>query len=171
LTDDGEVQTREHILLARQVGVPTSSFGTPDSPAAGWPWEYLLLLVWGHRKNFTEVAERAAPWAHASTILVPDSDVFDDEPGDQLAEPSRSRERFTPEDMLAVAFNGLARRNMKGSIQPGTDVAEMAANLRGLPMRSMHSIVTGLGPTSMPTSFGRSLVPKREKLRRDPGAA
>jgi hypothetical protein len=34
--------------------------------------------------------------------------------------------------MLAVAFNGLARRNMKGSIQPGTDVAKMAANLRGL---------------------------------------
>jgi hypothetical protein len=62
----------------------------------GVGWEYLLLLVWGHRKNFTEVAERAAPWAHASTIPVPDGDVFDGEPGDQLAEPSRSRERFTP---------------------------------------------------------------------------
>lgn len=133
----------ELVALARTFDLPVlyfllppedgrRSFGTPDSPAAGWPWEYLLLLVWGHRKNFTEVAERAAPWAHASTILVPDGDVFDGEPGDQLAEPSWSRERFTPEDMLAVAFNGLARRNMKGSIQPGTDVATMAANLRGL---------------------------------------
>jgi hypothetical protein len=133
----------ELVALARTFDLPVLYFllppedgrlglAAPDSPAKGWSWEHLLMWVWGHRENFPEVAERAAPWAHASTILVPDGDVFDGEPGDQLAEPSGSRERFTPEDMLAVAFNGLARRNMKGSIQPGTDVATMAANLRGL---------------------------------------
>ncbi|MDP9418593.1 MAG: hypothetical protein M3P53_00240, partial [Actinomycetota bacterium] len=109
-------------------------FAAADSPAKGWPWEYLLMLVWGHAKNFPLVAERAAPWAHASTILtVPKEDILDGEPDDRvLAELARRRERFTPEDMLAVAFNGLARRRMRGSLRPGEEVASLAANLRGL---------------------------------------
>ncbi len=49
-----------------------------------------------------------------------------------LAELVRKRERFTPEDMLAVAFNGLARRRMRGSLRPGEEVASLAASLRGL---------------------------------------
>ena len=114
--------------------VRLSSWKHPDSPAKGWPWEYLLLMVWGHAKNFPLVAERAAPWAHASTVLtVPADDLLDGEPDDNvLADLVRHRERFTPEDMLAVAFNGLARRRMRGSIRPGEDVAALAANLRGL---------------------------------------
>ncbi len=116
---------------------PTDAAGgleAPDAPAKGWPWEYLLMLVWGHAKNFGVVAERAAPWAHVSTILtVPADDVLDGEPDDHvLADLVRKRERFTPEDMLAVAFNGLARRWMRGSMRPGEEVASLAANLRGL---------------------------------------
>ncbi|MGH9284996.1 MAG: hypothetical protein ACRD0M_04860, partial [Acidimicrobiales bacterium] len=37
-----------------------------------------------------------------------------------------------PEDMLAVAFNGLARRKMRGSMQPGEEVGSLAQSLRGL---------------------------------------
>jgi transcriptional regulator with XRE-family HTH domain len=111
-----------------------SGFETPDAPDAGWPWEYLLLLVWGHRNNFPAVADRAAPWAHASAVVtVPADDVLDGTPDAGLLEQlQRDRERFTPEDMLAVAFNGLARRRMRGSMQPGEEVQALAASLRGL---------------------------------------
>ncbi len=78
----------ELVALARTFDLPVLYFflppdddrglSAPDSPAKGWPWEYLLMLVWGHRENFSAVAERATPWAHASTILtVPKDDVLD----------------------------------------------------------------------------------------------
>ena len=135
----------ELVALARCFDVPVlyffippeeggSGLGTPDSPANGWPWEYLLLLVWGHRGNFPIVADRAAPWAHASTVLtVPPDDVLDGLPDAGLLDDLvRERERYTPEDMLAVAFNGLARRRMRGSFQPGEEVETLVASLRGL---------------------------------------
>jgi transcriptional regulator with XRE-family HTH domain len=135
----------ELVALARTFDLPVLYFflppedgrrglAAPDSPAEGWSWEYLLMLVWGHRQNFPVVAERAAPWAHASTILtVPSDDVLDGEPDDHvIAELVRNRERFTPEDMLAVAFNGLARQRMRGSMRPGEELASLEANLRGL---------------------------------------
>lgn len=109
-------------------------FDAPDSPAKGWPWEYLLMLVWGHARNFGAVAERAAPWAHASAVVtVPAADVLDGVPDDALlARLGRDRDRYTPEDLLAVAFNGLARRRMRGSMRPGDEVSSLAASLRGL---------------------------------------
>jgi hypothetical protein len=87
--------------------------------------------VWGHTKNFAEVADRAAPWAHASTMLVPHDDVLEPD-ASWLARPVNERERLTPEDMLAVAFNGLARRRMRGSMVPGEALEKMIANLHGL---------------------------------------
>ncbi len=135
----------ELVALARTFDLPVLYFflpptdgggglETPGAPAKGWPWEYLLMLVWGHAKNFPLVADRAAPWAHASTVLtVPADDLLDGEHDDALlADLVRHRDRFTPEDMLAVAFNGLARRGMRGSLRPGEEVASLAANLRGL---------------------------------------
>ncbi len=61
--------------------------------------------------------------AEGSAVLtVPADDVLDGEPDDDvLADLVRHRERFTPEDMLAVAFNGLARRRMRGSMIPGEE--------------------------------------------------
>ena len=135
----------ELVALARCFGLPVLYFflppedaadglAAPDSPAKGWPWEYLLLLVWGHRNNFPIVADRAAPWAHASAVLtVPKDDVLDAVPDTALlAELTRDRERYTPEDMLAVAFNGLARRRMRGAQLPGEELQTLAASLRGL---------------------------------------
>jgi hypothetical protein len=135
----------ELVALARVFDLPVlyfflppdggpKGFQTPDSPAKGWPWEYLLLLVWGHRHNFPAVADRAAPWAHASAVVTaPADDVLDGTPGPGLlGQLERDRERYTPEDMLAVAFNGLARRRMRGAIQPGEEVQALAASLRGL---------------------------------------
>ena len=49
-----------------------------------------------------------------------------------FAKWAHERERFTPDDMLAVAFHGLARRRMRGSPKPGQDVSSLADNLRGL---------------------------------------
>ena len=37
-----------------------------------------------------------------------------------------------PEDMLAVAFNGLARRRVRGAMQTGDDVSSVVESLRGL---------------------------------------
>lgn len=69
----------ELVALARTFDLPMLYFfmppedgrlglAAPHSPAEGWSWEYLLMLVWGHRENFAVVAQRAAPWAHASPI-------------------------------------------------------------------------------------------------------
>ena len=41
------------------------------------------------------------------------------------------REHLTPEDMLAVAFNGMARRHIRGSFA-GKDLQELADNLHRL---------------------------------------
>ena len=135
----------ELVALARTFDLPVlyfflppddgpAGFATPDARAAGWPWEYLLLLVWGHRTNFPAVAERAALWAHASPIVtVPKSDVLDGTPDAGLLEQlGRERERLTPDDMLAVAFNGLARQRMRGAPTPGAELASLTASLRGL---------------------------------------
>src|SRR5205809_320279 len=52
----------ELVALARCFDLPVLYFFLPpeqgpvgldaaDAPSKGWPWEYLLLLVWGHRDN------------------------------------------------------------------------------------------------------------------------
>lgn len=105
---------------------------TPDSPPGGWRWEYLLTLVWGHRDNFPVMAERAASWAHASSVLVPGVDGLDAGPDDQRPAEARNPERITPDDMQAVAFHGLLRRYMRGPTQPGQEAQVLAANLRQL---------------------------------------
>ena len=62
------------------------------------------------------MAERAAPWVHASTVLIPPEDVLDEEERESfLLRLSGGRDRLTPEDMLAVAFNGLVRQRLRGS--------------------------------------------------------
>ncbi|MGH9268109.1 MAG: hypothetical protein ACRD0D_08020 [Acidimicrobiales bacterium] len=153
----------ELVALARVFDLPVLYFfmppdegaeglGTADSPAKGWAWEYLLMLVWGHARNFGAVAERAAPWAHASTVVtVPEADVLDGVPDDALlAKLSRERERYTPEDMLAVAFNGLARRKMRGSMQRGEKCRRSPRACGDSPTPSTRSTTTGRAPSSMP---------------------
>lgn len=102
---------------------------TPD--AGDLAWEYLVLLVWGHGGNFADVAERAAPWGHVSPTLVPRADVLDPEPDDLVLRLQRNRDRLRPEDILAVAFNGMARHHIRGSFV-GKDLEELASNLRRL---------------------------------------
>ena len=135
----------ELVALARTFDLPVlyfflppddgpDGFATPDARASGWPWEYLLLLVWGHRANFPAVADRAAAWVHASPVVtVPDADVLDGTPdAGFLAQLGRDRDRLTPDDMLAVAFNGLARRRTRGAPTPGSDLGSFTKSLRGL---------------------------------------
>jgi len=135
----------EIVALARTFDLPVLYFFLPpedgadgletgDSDPEGWPWEYLLLLVWGHAGNFPIVADRAAPWAHTSPLVaIPPQDVLDGTADESfLARLEQSRERYSPDDMLALAFHGLARRRMRGSMIPGEEVATFAENLRGL---------------------------------------
>ena len=134
----------ELVALARTFDLPVlfffmpaederRGFATTDSPPGGWPWEHLLMLVWGHRDNFPVMAERAAPWAHASSVLVPAGDDLDDGSDNQRpVEVAPSPERITPDDMQTVAFNGLLRRYMRGPTQPGQEAQVLAANLRKL---------------------------------------
>jgi transcriptional regulator with XRE-family HTH domain len=135
----------ELVALARTFDLPVlffflppedgpAGFSTPDSRASGWPWEYLLLLVWGHRANVGVVADRAAPWAHASPLVtVPKADVLDSTAdGDLLEHLRRERDRLTPDDLMAVAFNGLARRRLRGAPVAGAELASFTASLRGL---------------------------------------
>ena len=131
----------ELVALARTFDLPVMYFFLPPedrsgqlrTPDAGdMAWEYLMLLVWGHRRNFADVAERAAPWVHASTVLVPYDDVLGPKDDHFLVqEMKRHREHLTPHDMLAAAFNGMARRHIRGSFA-GKDLQELASNLRRL---------------------------------------
>ena len=133
----------ELVALARTFDLPVlyffvppedrlGEFLTPDR-ASGWPWEYLLLLVWGHRQNYTAFADRVAPWAHASTVLVPDDDVLDPEPEQWILATGRNRrERLTPDDVLAVAFQGLMRRRIRGSHVFTADLEKPAETLRAI---------------------------------------
>lgn len=131
----------ELVALARTFDLPVMYFFLPPedrsgelrTPDAGdMPWEYLMLLLWGHRNNFPDVAERAAPWVHASTVLVPYDDVLDPVEDNWLAQDLKQRrEHLTPEDMLAVAFNGMARRHIRGSFA-GKKLQELAENLHRL---------------------------------------
>jgi transcriptional regulator with XRE-family HTH domain len=135
----------ELVALARAFDLPVLFFFLPpddgegalsaDDSHTGLPWEYLLLLVLGHRGNFGVLAERSANWQH---VLVGDVDVpsGDSLPnGDRLADLAgalRHREPLLPEDVLAAVFHGLAARRMRGAPRPGEDVATFAENLRGL---------------------------------------
>ncbi len=135
----------ELVALARTFDLPVLFFFLPpddgggrlmtDDAKGGHPWEYLLVLLLGHRDSFPIVAERTANWSHVRTrgIDMPRSDAL---PG---ADPvvaelagSRHRDPLLPEDVLAAVFHGLAAKRLRGAKQPGDDVATFAANLRGL---------------------------------------
>ncbi len=135
----------ELVALARTFDLPVLFFFLPpddgegrlatEDAKAGLPWEYLLLLVLGHRGNFGVLAERSANWQHvlAAGVDVPSGDTLED--GDRLAEIAgalRHREPLLPEDVMAAVFHGLAARRMRGAPRPGDDVATFVENLRGL---------------------------------------
>ncbi len=135
----------ELVALARTFDLPVLFFFLPpddgegrlatDDAGGGLPWEYLLLLVLGHRGNFGLLAERSANWQHvlAHGVDIPTGDSLVD--GDRLTELAgalRHREPLLPEDVVAAVFHGLAARRMRGAPRPGEDVATFAANLRGL---------------------------------------
>jgi transcriptional regulator with XRE-family HTH domain len=140
----------ELVALARALDLPLLFFFLPPDDGAGHlvtddahgelPWEYLLVLLVGHRGNFSVVADRVANWAEllAEGIDLPRSDAPQG-PESVLAEIAgslRRREPLLPEDVLAAAFHGLAARRMRGAPQPDdeltNDVATFADNLRGL---------------------------------------
>ncbi len=135
----------ELVALARTFDLPVLFFFLPpddgdgrlvtDDAKGGLPWEYLLVILLGHRGNFPVLADRTANWAQllVNGIDIPRSDV----PADSdtvLGEIAgvRRREPLLPEDVLAAVFHGLAARHMRGAPRPGDNVATMTANLRGL---------------------------------------
>ncbi len=135
----------ELVALARTFDLPVLFFFLPpddgagrlltDDARGGLPWEYLLVVLLGHRGNFPVLAGRTANWAQllANGIDIPRSDISADS-DTILGEIAgvRRREPLLPEDVLAAVFHGLAARHMRGAPRPGDDVATMAANLRGL---------------------------------------
>ncbi len=135
----------ELVALARTFDLPVLYFFLPpddgegrlvtDDAKRGLPWEYLLVLLLGHRDTFNVLADRTANWSHllAQGIDIPRSDALPD-PEPILAEIAGSlhREPLLPEDVLAAVFHGLAARRMRGAPHPGDDVTTFANNLRGL---------------------------------------
>jgi len=135
----------ELVALARTFDLPVLFFFLPpddgsgrlvtDDAKAGLAWEYLLVILLGHRDSFAILAERTANWSHllAQGIDIPRSDALPD-PEAILAEIAGSlrREPLLPEDVLAAVFHGLAARRMRGARRPGGDVITFADNLRGL---------------------------------------
>ena len=136
----------ELVALARALDLPVLFFFLPpddgegrlatDDAPNGLDWEYLLLLIFGHRGNFGVLAERAANWehvlAHGVDIPAGDSLVEGDARLAEIAGSLRHREPLLPEDVLAAVFHGLAAQRMRGAMNPGEDVAAFADNLRGL---------------------------------------
>jgi transcriptional regulator with XRE-family HTH domain len=136
----------ELVALARTFDLPVLYFFLPpddqsgrlatDDTKAGLPWDYLLVLLLGHRDTFGIVADRAANWADtlAGGIDIPTADALPDDDAAlaELAGRLRHRQPLQPEDVLAAAFHGLAARRMRGAPQAGDEVATFAQNLRGL---------------------------------------
>ncbi|MDP8976039.1 MAG: hypothetical protein M3N28_06710 [Actinomycetota bacterium] len=136
----------ELVGLARTFDLPVLFFFLPpddgegrlmtDDAKGGLPWEYLLVLLLGHRDNFSILAGRAANWSHLLTraIDIPRSDALvGPEPIlADIAGTLRHREPLLPEDVLVAVFHGLAARRIRGAKHPGDDVATFAENLRGL---------------------------------------
>lgn len=135
----------ELVALARSFDLPVLYFFLPpddgegrlvtDDAEEGLPWEYLLVVLLGHRGNFPVLADRTANWAQLLTdgIDVPRSDTLPDDDAilGEIA-GTRHRDPLLPEDVLAAVFHGLAARHMRGAPQPGDDIAAVAANLRGI---------------------------------------
>jgi transcriptional regulator with XRE-family HTH domain len=140
----------EVVALARTFDLPLLFFFMPpddgeghlvtDDAHRGLPWQYLLVLILGHRGSFPVLADRFANWAEllAQGVDIPRSDALQD-PESVLAEIAgtlRRREPLLPEDVLAAVFHGLAARRMRGAPRPDdeltNDVAAFADNLRGL---------------------------------------
>ncbi|MGH9164645.1 MAG: helix-turn-helix domain-containing protein [Acidimicrobiales bacterium] len=135
----------ELVALARTFDLPVLFFFLPpddrsgtlvtDDREFGLSWEYLWVLVLGHRDNFALLADRAANWSQllASSIDIPHSDELPETDAilDHIARAGR-RAPLVPEDVLAAVFHGLAARHMRGAHHPGDDVAKFAENLRGL---------------------------------------
>jgi len=136
----------ELVALARTFDLPVLFFFMPpddgngrlvtDDARTGLPWDYLVVLVLGHRSSFPILADRAANWSHLLTraIDIPWSDALPnpDPPTAELVGTLRRREALFPEDVLAAVFHGLAARRMRGASPPGDDVETFANNLRGL---------------------------------------
>ncbi|HUP86741.1 MAG TPA: helix-turn-helix transcriptional regulator [Acidimicrobiales bacterium] len=135
----------ELVALARTFDLPVLFFFLPpddgegrlltDDAKAGLPWEYLLVLLLGHRDSFNVLADRTANWSQllAQGLDIPRSDALPD-PDAVLAEIAGSlrREPLLPEDVLAAVFHGLAARRIRGAPHAGDDVTTFADNLRGL---------------------------------------
>jgi transcriptional regulator with XRE-family HTH domain len=136
----------ELVGLARTFDLPVLFFFLPPDDGVGrlvtadvkggLPWEYLVMLLLGHRGSFPVLADRAANWDEllAEGIDIPRSDALPD-PESVLAELAgtlRHRKPLLPKDVLAAVFHGLAARGMRGAPHPGDDVARFADNLRGL---------------------------------------
>lgn len=136
----------ELVALARTFDLPVLFFFLPpddgegrlmtDDAKGGLPWEYLLVLLLGHRDSFPMLADRAANWSHllAQGIDIPRSDALPDPESilSEIAGSLRHREPLLPEDVLAAAFHGMAARRIRGANRPGEDVVTFAENLRGL---------------------------------------
>lgn len=162
----------ELVALARTFDLPVLYFFLPPEDGAGElrtpdaggrSWEYLLMLVWGHTENFPMVADRAAPWAHASPPLIPRADLVNPDPGRSSLAGQDRRAPFTPQDMLAVAFNGLARKGVRGAVVPGEDVETMAANLRLL-ADALTAFNNGLPGEFFETELLRAMEARREPI-------
>src|SRR5207244_9963769 len=73
----------ELVALARTFDLPVLFFFLPpddgagrlmtDDAKGGLPWEYLVVLLLGHRDSFPTLADRAANWSHvlAQCIDIP----------------------------------------------------------------------------------------------------
>lgn len=140
----------ELVALARTFDLPVLYFLMPpndgvgalvtDDAEGGLPWEYLLVLLLGHRGNFPVLADRAANWTEllAQGVDIPPSDALPD-PESILAEIAgslRHREPLLPQDVLVAVFHGAVARGVRGAKQPDNeltdDVADFANNLHGL---------------------------------------
>ncbi len=134
----------ELVALARTFDLPMLYFfmppddgqhglAAPDSPPEGWSWEYLHMLVWGHRGNSAVVAERLAPWAHMLPMLteVDDDDADRESAVRRFAEAAAHGESFSPDEVLALALDGLLRQHMDPSM-PRQEVEKLASHLRWL---------------------------------------
>ncbi len=146
----------ELVALARTFDLPVLYFLAPpedlsigiDLPGApADSWDYLVSLLTGHRGNYAEHSAQFADYARSALVSVPPGDVHGEQFDDFITGHLRNHERFSATDIWVAGLFGAMQKNLKARTHLGSNVHEMAAQLRK--MADVLEVFDGYQPSDL----------------------